>query len=434
MGYSKVTWAVLAVLAPAAAWCGVLRVPAEYPTINAGLDAASPGDTVLVAPGTYGQFETRLLEGSWVSSVAFLRGDVALVSEGGSDITMLRLDGTVPGFPYVLMAWGAFGTTRLEGFTVTGTAVDVGGLGYTWGERCVIRDCVFRDLADGAGVGGAASDLEVYGCRFENMGRVGITQNAGTLLIEDSEFTYGQQGGAVSLRIDFSHPTALTMRRCRFVGNLKTTGTGGAVFVGGYSTTLIEDCWFESNRTETGSAVGGALYAFGASVVVRNSTFVRNSAQIQAGAAAVGGASVLVEGNTFWGNRSDLNWPEGGSAVYFTSAGALRNNVIAGSEGDEAIGLLEGSGSVLTSCNVFWGNAQGDAVIPLSATDLAVDPLPCDPDAGDFRVHAGSPCLPESGHPGCGTLIGAWGEGCGTVGVEARSWGQVKSDYRTEVR
>ncbi|MCC6427205.1 MAG: hypothetical protein IT435_10340 [Phycisphaerales bacterium] len=39
----------LACAAPAAD----LHVPADYPTIQAGIDAASDGDSVVVAPGTY---------------------------------------------------------------------------------------------------------------------------------------------------------------------------------------------------------------------------------------------------------------------------------------------------------------------------------------------------------------------------------------------
>jgi hypothetical protein len=54
--------------------------------------------------------------------------------------------------------------------------------------------------------------------------------------------------------------------------------------------------------------------------------------------------------------------------------------------------------------------------------------LYCDPEILDLTVHEGSPCI-EGNTPGCGQ-IGAWGEGCGGVSVEATSWGMIKSLYR----
>jgi len=42
-------------VAPPSAAEGPLHVPAHYPTIQAALDAAQPGDVVLVAPGLYSE-------------------------------------------------------------------------------------------------------------------------------------------------------------------------------------------------------------------------------------------------------------------------------------------------------------------------------------------------------------------------------------------
>src|SRR5262245_39061577 len=94
------------------------HVPSEYATINAALSASLPGDSVLVAPGVYDQYETRLLgDGNWFSSVAFLKGGVALLSEAGAGSTTLRMDATQEA-PRVLKAFGETGTSLVSGFTV----------------------------------------------------------------------------------------------------------------------------------------------------------------------------------------------------------------------------------------------------------------------------------------------------------------------------
>lgn len=71
-------WVALALslfMVAGASRAAVLHVPSQYATINHALDAAAPGDSVLVAAGVYSQYETRLIGGSsgshrWRSSRA----------------------------------------------------------------------------------------------------------------------------------------------------------------------------------------------------------------------------------------------------------------------------------------------------------------------------------------------------------------------------
>lgn len=411
------------------------RVPSIYPTINQALDASIEGDSVLVAPGVYDQYETRLLgDGGWYSSVVFLRGGVAVVSEGGAAVTTLRMD-TTQGTPVLARAFGDTGISVIDGFTLTGAAPGLFGLDYGFGDRCVARDCVFRDIGTG-GVGGALGgvmcDLEVYGCRFENI-NVGfgsaLGQTSGTLLIEDSEFLNCRQG-AMRLRADdsFPHAMALTMRRCRFVGNASTSGSG-AIDVD-YPTVQVEDCWFEGNE----SPAAGAMTAGGgnSNQIIRRCTFLNNSGHA-AGAINVSGWMNLIDGNTFWGNHVDVNQSSGGSAVLLYAGNTVfTNNVIANSTGDQAVGLGGFINTLQTGCNVYWDNPLGNTSgFQPDPTDLQADPLFCDVAVKNFHVDAASPCIPGNGHPACTEPIGAWGAACGTVSVESSSWGRIKSGFRS---
>jgi hypothetical protein len=433
----------LTVVVTTPALAATRRVPSEYSTINAALDLSVAGDSVLVAPGSYATFEVRGFPFGTISSVAFLKGGVTLRSEGGPEVTILRMDGTPPGGPVVSFGYLASGTTLVEGFTFAGTAAGMSGLQFSSGERCIVRDCLFLGLGGGVpgsglGVASVRADLELYGCRFEGIHGViagGVYQESSTLLMEDCEFR-NVRSGAVELSLDSGnpHPASLTMRRCRFYDNEKTTGTGGAIAVG-YPQVLIEDCWFENNRSVGGPNGAGAI-AFGGlttvSQAIRNCTFLNNWITTGKSGAIWGfGGSAEVTGNTFCGNHQVIDWGTGGSSVYLTGGSfEFRNNVIVNSAGDQAVGIS--NGTITTGCNVYWNNPLGNTSgFPLDPTDFNADPMFCDPEAGDLRVNAISICLPEN-NPSCDEPIGAWGEGCGSISVQPESWGRVKNLYRAE--
>jgi hypothetical protein len=99
------------------------HVPAEYPTIQAAIDSAEPGDTVLVAPGHYVENIRFQGKGIVVASEYIRSHDPAVIGR-------TVIDGSRPRHPdtasVVLMIDQEDTTAKLIGFTLTG------GRGTVW--------------------------------------------------------------------------------------------------------------------------------------------------------------------------------------------------------------------------------------------------------------------------------------------------------------
>jgi hypothetical protein len=419
------------VLAGSRASAATLVVPTEYPTIHAAMAAASSGDTVLVLPGTYGDFEVRPVFGD-VAALGFPIDGVTLASQAGPETTILDMSGGEGLAPSVVGLWIGFvgsGVT-VRGFTITG-APESGGSGIRLrsSQNVVIEECVFEldnpGPATGVFRGGLNSILSsgrVEDCRFTNCRGntgAGLWQLGGTFTVERTVFE-GCQNEAMRI----SEAQMTIVRDCVFDSNVVAPGVPGAGAIGSINPGIVENCVFVENQ---GTGYGAVV---GSNVQVRNCLFDSNHA-VGTGAALHLGAGVLgnvIENNTIVRSMQSVS-TLGGSAIFIANAtgNILRNNIIAFSSGSPAVGLL--NASVTSTCNVFWENADGigDNYVP-GPTDRQLDPLFCDPDAADWTLREGSPCLPED-PSGCG-LIGAFPQGCGVIGIDGVSWGQIKNRYR----
>ena len=323
----------------------------DYLTIQEGISAASEGDTVLVAPGTYTGAMNRTLD--------FAGTNVMLMSEEGPDATTIDCEALSRA---IYFQSGEGPSSHLFGFTITNGQDFYGGAVYCVGSSPTIANCVFE--------GNSAS----------------VT------------------GGAM-LIVANSSPAVIN---CVFDGNsahdLSGSG-GGAVYCEQFSAPVFTSCTFTDNTADQN---GGAICTFFAQPTFDTCTFIGNSAVNLGGAIMAGGnATPTLDTCTFAENVA-VN-----GAVMFASQspGIVINTIMALNDGGGTI-TCAGCSPQITHCCVFE-NVGGDSLCGNYYDNLFTDPLFCHPVQGNYGLHADSPCLPE--YNPWGEQIGSIGSGgCGT--------------------
>ncbi|MCZ6850499.1 MAG: right-handed parallel beta-helix repeat-containing protein, partial [Planctomycetota bacterium] len=209
-----------------------LLVPQQYPTIQAGIDAAEPGDVVIVADGTYRGHGNR--------DITFDGKAITVRSAGGPTVCIIDCAGTQQN-PHRGFYFGSGETNAsvVEGFTICNGSTPPGavldefngaGIMINNGSSPTIRNCIIRN--------------NWAGC----------------------------WGGAISCGwVAEAQPV---IDRCVIVNNF-AGDEGGGLFAVGANPTVINTV---IANNEAGTAGGGILSLGGGSFTIRNSTIILNSA------------------------------------------------------------------------------------------------------------------------------------------------------------
>lgn len=219
-------WGAVGIAAPT--FATTIHVPADQPTIQAGITAAQPGDVVLVSCGTYHEHDIVMKSG------------VALRGETG-DPACVTID--AQGLGRLIRCDGVDAAASIEGFTFTGGFLPGYGLesrgGAIWlaTSSPTIRNCVFRGNEGEAGGGG-------------------IFLYDSSSLIEDCVFSgnAGVDGGGIY--IDHAAPT---IHGCTFFDN-EALFWGAGIFCENWSSPKIHECTIVHNDGWEGGGIW-AVYA-----------------------------------------------------------------------------------------------------------------------------------------------------------------------------
>jgi hypothetical protein len=466
----------------------IIRVPSELGTLQSAIDAADAGDEVLVAPGTYRGAGNKNLDLHQMDITVRSEGgaEVTVIDCEGSGRGFVLYGGftrsaVIEGFTIVN------GNGSDEG--VGGGGMVIGG-GSPTIRNCVFRNNrAISSVFAGGGGGGIAchgSSAMIEGCVFiQNTvdiapGAVGggLASHESTPFIRGCEFIdnvavgSGGGGGGVYVHLIAPHP-GVTIENCDFIRNHANTGGGGVV-----TGSMIIDCVIDGN-TAGGAAGMGVLFSeitrctirgnvsglLGGGVELGGSRMIdcviTNNTAIQGGGvAAVGGSGstiedclitdnvaevggglfcssrepTVVQGCTFARNRA----PEASGLAFYALeriSHQVDNTIVTHGFGGPAIECL-GIASVNLTCTDLFGNEGGDWTGCIAGQvgtlgNFSADPRLCSSDKENFTLAANSPCLPGN-HPqgtNCG-IIGAEGQGCPAVAVEATTWGRIKARYR----
>lgn len=402
----------------------VINVAPDKMTIQAGIDLAESGDTVLAADGIY--------KGDGNVNIDFKGKKITVKSENGPEATVIDCEST-PNTRGFIFQNEETHESVLEGFTIKNGIHDVGGGIYCNYGSPTIKKCNIvwnkavrngPETGRGGGIYCFNSDTKIIHCKISNNGpgsgiyfegefaRNGVvlretlsqpsiissivSENTGTGIlcfhtvgveirdctvtknshrgivcnffsrggthISNSEISHNTGGG-----VEVSETSVLKVTDCLIKNNIGRTG--GGIFCSPTSVLDVSDCIIVENIATTSGGGIGVISTRG-EAMISNCTISRNSANERGG-----GIYAFIEGSFFefsnsivWGNNSN------GTHDEFSAIGGW---------------------ITIKSCDIRDG-LEGIGRMPdgdwfVYKNNIDKDPLFVNPDRGDYRLRRNSP-------------------------------------------
>jgi len=351
-----------------------IRVPQDQPTIQAGINAAAAGDTVIVAPGTY------------LENLNFSGKATTVISAQGPAATII--DGSSHG-PVVTFSSGEGPTAVLSGFTMQhGSAsfgpYDGGGISIRNSSPTISGNWIMNNVAADGG-GGISSSFGSPVIRGNT-----ISNNAQT-----AGYSGGTGGGGVNITGSSS---------AQIIGNTIANNSWNTADGGGVSLFAAGNPVIENNIIR-----GNSAYGKGGGIALQNqsdASIIQNIVDNNKAGAAGGGIYWLVpsgaRGPLLVNNAIVNNTSPQGAAIMadgFDGQTQIINNIVVVAAGQAIYCGNFGSAIPLI---VYNDVVAADVVSRFagSCTDLtgingniSADPLFVSPSTSDYHLQTRSPAI-----------------------------------------